>query len=368
MDFKLKKCVFVCAAGLLAAALPSCSNEDEESGGTISYGKLASEVPPVANAGIQFPVTGIYHGYNSGFGNSSLGQAYTYRDGRMTGGYERLNDEVIEITSNPLTVRISRKTSYIEEVEEYKNIKVNSDGFITSCECEYHEIDEDEDYMEHYTYTLAYDSEGHRILEKYHLTDVDGYWENGTTTYTWEDGNLIKTEWVWESSDHEDEEGVDWRYTEEMTYDEDETRYPNTGVWHFYDLGAVGNDAFYDAFLYAGLLGRPTKNIPLTFKESQYFDEDYYVYTTTGVNYNQDGSIESIHSIYDRTSSWGGNSTGASSHVYFRYGQEWDEDWTSFMSQRLTKSLDNGVRKPRKTLSPRKRLKERMAQRMANLK
>ena len=365
MDFKLKKCVFVCATGLLAAAFPSCSNEDEESGGTISYGKLASEVPPVANAGIQFPVTGIYH-QSTNYGNASLAQAYIYRDGRMAGGYECQNRETIEFSSNPLAVKISSSYSSYEETEEFKNIKVNSDGFITSCEWEYWENDEGEQWWDKTTITLAYDGEGHLILEKYRNTDMDGYWENGTISYTWENGNLVKTEGVSVSS--EDEEDDDWRYTEELTYDEDETRYPNTGVWHFYDLGDVGNDSFYDAFLYAGLLGRSTKNIPLTFKENQYFDEDYYVYTTTGVNYNQDGSIESIHSIYDRTSSWGGNSTGASSHVYFRYGQEWDEDWTSFMSQRLTKSLDNGARKPRKTLSPRKRLQERMAQRMANLK
>ena len=366
MDFKLKKCVFVCAAGLLAAALPSCSNEDEESGGTISYGKLASEVPPVANAGIQFPVTGIYH-QSTNYGNASLAQAYLYRDGRMVGGYESQNRETIEFSSNPLAVKITSSYSSYEETEEFKNIKVNSDGFITSCEWEYWEDYEGEQWWDKTTITLAYDGEGHLILEKYRNTDMDGYWENGTISYTWENGNLVKTEGVSVSS--EDEEDDDWRYTEELTYDEDETRYLNTGVWHFYDYQTVGNAGnFYDAFLYAGLLGRPTKNIPLTYKESQYFDNEYYVYTTTGVSYNQDESVASISSIYDRTSSWGGNSTGSFSRVQFSYGQEWDEDWTSFMAQRLTKSLDNGARKPRKTLSPRKRLQERMAQRMANLK
>ena len=246
MDFKLKKCVFVCAAGLLAAALPSCSNEDEESGGTISYGKLASEVPLVANAGIQFPVTGIYH-QSTNYGNASLAQAYLYRDGRMVGGYESQNRETIEFSSNPLAVKITSSYSSYEETEEFKNIKVNSDGFITSCEWEYWEDYEGEQWWDKTTITLAYDGEGHLILEKYRNTDMDGYWENGTISYTWENGNLVKTEGVSVSS--EDEEGDDWRYTEELTYDEDETRYPNTGVWHFYDYQTVGNAGyFYDAF------------------------------------------------------------------------------------------------------------------------
>lgn len=257
------------AACLLATGFTACSNEeDEEDGG--SYGKNATQMPLVSNAGIQFTVTSIYQG-------SSIGWAFAYQDGSMTAFYNGNpnNATAYTCTSNPLTIQYSYNGSSYNYQEQYSDIKVNSDGFITSCKITYYDYDEYESYTATGSVTLAYDNDGHLILEKYRLDDSEGWWENGTTTYIWENGNLTKMEYTYVAEDgDEDDEG--WHYVEEMTYDEDASRYPNTGVWHFFD----GDDANGGSMIlpyglhYAGLLGKPTRNIPLTFKEYQYYDND----------------------------------------------------------------------------------------------
>ena len=49
---------------LSAVCLASCSDDDEE-GGAGGQGNVANEMPTVSNAGIEHPVTSIYHGYNA---------------------------------------------------------------------------------------------------------------------------------------------------------------------------------------------------------------------------------------------------------------------------------------------------------------
>ena len=67
------------------------------------------------------------------------------------------NQETIKFYSNPLTVKKVIHTSYSTETEEYKNIRVNSAGFITSCNNDYSYIDEEETFTEHWDITIAYD-------------------------------------------------------------------------------------------------------------------------------------------------------------------------------------------------------------------
>lgn len=336
----------VCTAAMLTAVLPACSNEDEEGGGVASYGKNATSTPPVANAGIEFPVTSIYH-------NNSLSEAYNYQNGCITGGFERLNNESITITSNPLTVRVTRTNSSYDEVQEYKNIKVNSDGFITSCDYECREdYEDDEDYVENYSVTLAYDGDGHLILERFTYSCSDGETGNGTGTYTWVDGNLTEMDYKeyyeWEGETDE------YHYREEMTYEE--PTYINSGVWHFCDYQACGyGGLFYDIFLYGGMLGKPSKNIPTTYNEYQYFDEQYNTYTITGVYYNQDNSISQIRSQYSYTGSWSGNGAGMSI-VSYGYNQEWNDDWTLDYTNRRIYGQNTNER----TRGPKSRLHRKM--------
>lgn len=339
----------VCTAAMLTAVLPACSNEDEEGGGVASYGKNAASTPPVANAGIEFPVTSI-NMYNTRY------MAFAYQNGRMTRALEYNDDYTF--TSDPLTITVSDiSTSYSGTGSTvYNNIKVNSDGFITSCNMVYTEEYDDELWTENYSMTCAYDADGHMILEKYNCTDSDGYWENGTTTYNWENGNLMSLEWT--SVAEDDEEDEEWRYTEEYTYDEDAERYPNTGVWHFFGSTSSGAGfSFDEPLLYAGLLGKPTRNIPLTCVETQVYENSVSSYRVTGVNYNNDGSIARIYSQY-------GNNSYSTTTISYGYDEVWDNDWNAASYNRSLKAAtENSNAQPYRGNSPRKKLLKRLAQR-----
>lgn len=347
------------AACLLATGFTACSNEDEEADGG-SYGKNATQMPLVSNAGIQFPVTSIYQG-------SSIGWAFAYQDGSMTAFYNGNpnNATAYTCTSNPLTIQYSYNGSSYNYQEQYSDIKVNSDGFITSCKITYYDYDEYESYTATGSVTLAYDNDGHLILEKYRLDDSEGWWENGTTTYTWENGNLTKMDYTYVAED-EDDDG--WHYVEEMTYDEDASRYPNTGVWHFFDgYDANGGSAIFPYGLhYAGLLGKPTRNIPITSKVYDYYDNDNaadaysgYTYTTTNVRYNNDGSIASIASFCTN------GYNASNSTLYFNYNETWsgNENSTSYVvTQYTATAAESGKGQRTRKLNPRRKIMERLAQ------
>ena len=364
-DVLQKKYLWLLAAGLLATGLSACSNEDEE-GGAGGYGKMASGMPLVANAGIEFPVTTVYHGSNSS--SRSLAAAFSYRDGRMTSGLESYDYAPYIFYSGPLTVRMERETSYGTETEEYKNIRVNSAGFITSCDIIYTETDDEETFTETYNVTVAYDGDGHEIFEKYKYTDSDGEGGQGSTTYTWEDGNLVNLSNT-ETWNYDGEEET-WRYEEEYTYDDDEDVNPNPGVWHFYDHQSVGvGGCFPESFLYAGLLGRPTKNIPIAYKESQYDDGQYYAFTTMGVGYNSDNSVREIRSYYYYSNTPITDdshfSTTSYSTISYDYETEWEDDYETLIPSYYAakrSSVDAG--KPERKMSiMRKRIMERNRQR-----
>lgn len=361
-DF-LKKHFWILAAGLLVAGLSSCSNEDEEGGGLAGYGKTANEMPPVANAGIEFPVTTVYSCFNNYSGVLGTSFAFSYKNGRMTSAMN-YNDDIIHFYSNPLSAMIVYDDSEdVTETEEYKNIRVNSAGFITSCNMVYTYKDEEESYTEQYDITVAYDNEGHEVLEKYKFSDTDGEGGEGSTTYIWEDGNLVKMSNT-ETWNYDGEEET-WRYEEEYTYDED--LYPNPGVYHFYDYQTVGLGGCFDnSFLYAGLLGKTTKNIPIAYKESQYDDQEFYDYTTEGVDYNNDGSVKEIRSGYIYTHSVGATGNYVTgSIVVFDYDTDWDNDYDQLLPNynRQKKSIASGSRPGRRGLSLRKKVMERNAQR-----
>ena len=346
---------------LLTVCLVACSNEDEEGGGLAGYGKAANEMPPVANAGIEFPATTVYNRYSAG-ATERVAAAFSYKNGRMTSALN-YNDEIYIFSPNPLTVQKTSELFYGPvETEEYKNIRVNGSGFITSCTILFTEVDEDEVYTEQYDVTVAYDGEGNMVLEKYKYTDSDEEGGQGSTAYTWENGNLVKlsnTE-TWNYGGEEET----WRYEEEYTYEED--LYPNPGVYHFYDYQAVGlGGCFDEAFLYAGLLGKTTKNIPIAYKESQYDDRDYYDYTTEDVNYNNDGSIRNIRSGFVRTYSGSTGNYTSGGMVSFDYDTDWDNDYDLLLSDynRQKKSIASGSRPVRRGIGLRKKVMERNARR-----
>lgn len=277
---------WLCAALCLAAGfgLSACSDDDEggEGGGAVS-GVAAQQMPLVADAGIQFPVTqqcpeGLYWEM----------QTYTYADGRMTGGNN------FTISTNPLELTNDGDV-LIRDIDVLRNIKVNGDGFIVYADI--YDEDDNGTMAKWASCHFEYDADGHLVRE--HGTwdeSLDNSTYQYTCTYTWENGNLVKAKY----SDRRNSDGDTYTYTCTFTYDAD--RWLNPGIYPptFIDASFMDDWPF---LFYSGLLGRTTRNIPATFTEEN-SEEGSCSYTTTAINTNQDGSIASwvlngIRQYYD---------------------------------------------------------------------
>lgn len=292
----------MCACGLLSLGLfTACSDDEGEIAGG-GYGLVASTTPLVTQAGIDFPVAEIRDGNTVEF-------KFDYTSGKMTGCES--NSEVYEFTFNPLTV------TYTDDwdTETFRNIKVNSNGFITYCELHGKSLEEDdEDYTWDVSASYAYDADGHLVFEECHGVYSDGSNETYTSVYTWEDGNLIKAE---ETSTYEEDGDVgEEKWITEFEYDAE--KYPNPGIYYCMDE-LDGSGLLYSFFFYAGMAGRPTKNIPVA--HTMVDEERYtYKYVITGCVYNEDGSLRSVsRSRVNSDGSYNSNSTITRSYGYKDY-------------------------------------------------
>lgn len=260
---------WLCAALCLAAGfgLSACSDDDEGEGGGAGGGVAAQQMPLVANAGIQFPVTQYSDDPYSV-------KIFTYSGGRMTEMYEEDNQKV-SISTHPLVIReIYYMYGHYYEESVFRNIKQNDRGFMTFAEYE-------EENGTCHICSLEYDAEGHLIKDTSH--GDDGY--SSTCSYTWEDGNLT-------SAVYSTEGGSNYRKESSFTYDVNKWENPGVYPAQFIDVSDRG-----EALFYAGLFGRSTKNIPVSVTEriSQIGHEpETLTYQTVAVNYNPDGSVESI--------------------------------------------------------------------------
>ena len=113
--------------------LSACSDDDDEGGnGGAGSGVAAQQMPKVADAGIQFPVTQYSEYYGSYI------ETYTYSNGRMTGGsypYGSISMGtyslgIYSISSNPLVLTEQRD----DRSSTFRNIRVNGNGFMTYAE------------------------------------------------------------------------------------------------------------------------------------------------------------------------------------------------------------------------------------------
>ena len=152
MDVKARGAKWFSLALCLTAgfSLSACSDDDDGNGG--GSGVTAQQMPKVADAGIQFPVT-QYSNYYSDM------ETYTYSDGRMT-GVSNSDGDRYSITSNPLVLEITDSYGASYDVTKLHNIRVNDMGFITYAEMSYSEFDE---YTGNYeisgSFSFEYDAE-----------------------------------------------------------------------------------------------------------------------------------------------------------------------------------------------------------------
>ena len=321
---------------LSAACLVSCSSDDDESGGG---GQVANEMPLVSNAGIKFPVTKITSSEDD---EVDVLNAFTYKDGRMTSSFSSdYEDGIFTYASNPLSVKISYED---ELVDIFKDIRVNGRGFITSCEAIYD------------NFTVEYDSEDHIVSVK-HTYKYPGSGEEDeesgtiTLTNTWVDGNLVK-------QTVEEDDSEDWRHSYVIEWTYDENLYPNPGIFDFTDgeFGLITDYILPKALHYAGLLGKTTKNIPASIKET-WSEPDVYFRNDecriNSVDYNSDSSVSRINLT------WNGSYP---SFISFDYGTDWKDNYGPLLRNysHLVKSSAVGGRPMRKG-SLRQRTMERIA-------
>ena len=274
----MKKIFWFAACCLLTTGFTACNDDDDENGngnGTETPGTTPPNV--TTDLGIQFPVAGT--------GES----IFQYTDGKLTGGQTDYGLNCI-ISQNPLTIKTTQTYSRPEERTEgiYNNIKVNNSGFITSanytCTETYGNITE----TTQGNATAQYDTEGHITAKNVNLNYEGGTWTINIT-YTWVDGNLTRIH-VEDQSTEEGETSLTTR-TYEYTYDEDHTKYLNTGIY-FDEMPYVTNEIIW----YAGLLGKTTRNIPTSMRNIFVEDgiEQYNVYYTIIPSYNEDKSVATL--------------------------------------------------------------------------
>lgn len=290
-----KYLVCACIMGTALVGFSGCS-EDDEKDYDDGNGLPAQELPSVSNAGIKFPVLSF----------SRNGEVWSYcydANGRMLSCESAW--EKCAYKSNPLSVYATYGEKDSDGWKSYENIRVNDGGFMTSCSGRYFESNGE---TGGFSATFTYDNEGHLLSEDAIMTE-DGHeadYEKWTMNYTWIDGNLTKI--VTNGSYKNTEEGEEGTDQEVVVFTYDMSRYSNSGIYYFADI-LIGTWLLDSpSFFYSGLMGRTTKNIPMsyTITYSEDGEEEYSdSYELSEVAYNADGSIKSIKCEYAADYSYG---------------------------------------------------------------
>lgn len=324
------------ALGITAfAVIPfsSCNDDDDESGENNATDLVPGQPPLVADAGIQYPVTA--------YCVSDVVWQFRYADGRMTGGCDP-SELPFAFRSNPMDIYVGeRPDDYVDLI--IKDVKVNGSGFITSAQFTYAPgyMNEAQGYFVYYahvqgTVAFTYDAEGHLIGEKTVTTDYEASpicKAETNVAYTWQNGNLVRAEVFYKDD-------ADWivGYTNRWEYTYDTSRYPNPGIFvHVamsfrnpgYQLSFV--DEYCPFLYYAGMLGRPTKNIPTgaVFDIDDQIDDYSYVLSLTDVATNGNGSVRYV--MYDCKEETNG-------HEY--YIKNWLENFLFYDNEELHAIFD----------------------------
>ena len=304
----MRKYVWVFALCLLPMGFLSCGDGDEdmteldgsgnngESSGVVSDG---TQPPLLADVGIRFPVTSIDN-------NGSSTIFFHYSNGRLSAIYNEEGE----------TLAVSWGDDDI-----WENIKVNQDGFITSTQYKFNE--KDGSYEVNGTVRFEYDATGHCIKEiteeKYIYNEnylgVVMEYVTLVVNHTWQDDNLVNSYMTYSLEDTffnaQNEYHSYERYESDFRYFYDGDKNPNSGI-HFAgyyrgnsDFGFGGWD-YYGVFnYYSGLLGRLSRNIPVRFDYTCYYESSSGSNRSTSysinlqTDYNENGSIHAITQFFD---------------------------------------------------------------------
>lgn len=247
--------------------LSACDkNEDNENGG-----QPGTEAPKPEQLDIIPVHTITYNEYDY-----SEMSSYVYENGIMASGYEAYDDVHFTIKRSPLEIIVT-----YEDYEEtyhlrYYNIKTNAFGSITSA-----------NMSEQYVYEGEADTSSGSMKAEYNgsgqitkMTATYTYNEDGETStesnqfvFQYENGNLVK------EIDYYNGEAAQ---TMIFKYDNNNL-YKNTGVF----LTELCLD--FPFMYYAGLWGKPSKNIPNSY--SYVYDGDYDDSESIYVEYDEQDRV-----------------------------------------------------------------------------
>lgn len=227
----------------------SCSNDDNDQENI--GGIVAQTTPLLESIGVIHPVKSI----NQNSWNKII---FNYSHGRMVSGND-MEDEIgnFTITSDPLKISAYYEDQYDSSQTSYSMLRTNEQGFLTyGKEQTINTTTEGgETITETFenTFKAEYDNNGYIIHLTVEWIDHETSGDQKTIEerhYTWKNDNLIKFE------EKETENGETETYIITYSYDNNATKNLNSGI--FFGIN------YNNTITYSGLLGRPSKNIPVS--------------------------------------------------------------------------------------------------------
>lgn len=234
------------------------------------------------------PVTGLTTRYGSKW-------KFNYSNGKMVSGTNS-DGSSFSFGANPFTITSKWEGEYGYDKEVISNIRLNQNGYITSANYLYEgsETYAGETETWKYTGTITVSYINNEYINKIIMNAkvVEDGEECGTEhdefTFTWNEGNLITVNTKYHSEDIE--EGIDDGNS--LTTFNYSSGQLNSGIY----LSDFYEDITGPYFWYAGLLGKPSKQIPTHVSYiDEVNDETPYTYNyNIRANYNGDATVSSI--------------------------------------------------------------------------
>lgn len=272
---QIKFMAFCLAAAMMSCSLTACSNDDDDddNGGN---GAAATVKPEsVFTAGMPSKINNVSittgaNGLVTNLTYSEDGYSETYKFSYEPVTYKGKNfDASIECTSNESRAEESMWRFYVN---------LNDKGFVTYA---YQEYVGESDFDE---WWFGYNNDG----QLNYMKRSEG--DNEETTITYTDGNITKVSTV----ELDNPQDTPYVVSIEYTSDTHTSPIPNKGcIMLFDETFEIDMDEFAIVY-YAGMLGKPTKNLPLYLREVS--DEDYY--QTYDWTLNADGLPVSMRPTY----------------------------------------------------------------------
>lgn len=256
------------------------ATDDQDQSGTPS-----PDQPIVSN-----PVTGLCDRYNTKW-------KFYYSNGRMSGGTDNDGD-IFKFTSNPFTITETWEDESGYDKEVYSNIQLNKNGYITNANFVYEGSETYAGNTETWKYTgsisISYQNDEYisKIIMNAQVEEngESAGTENGEFTFTWNEGNLISVNSKYLDTNDEEES-----YNEGsslITFNYNSGQLNNSGIY----LSDFTGDITEHYFWYAGLLGKPSKQIPVHVSTIEEYNNGYQYtenYTITA-NYNGDATVSGL--------------------------------------------------------------------------